>query len=175
MVSHQSRCTCEFELLLKVCWILASEAQFRGHFGPQTREQFRSLVIFSNIFHWFHIILALHAYLGYFYVHFNDVPQGPTIFLGVELWLQWILLGHQTFCFLVSIINTPFGGKKNKALKSSSKFCCFRLLSLYPFLLLYSLRPQTLKSDWIWMLSWKVLDFSICLENCQFSLQSARK
>ena len=33
--------------------------------------------------------------------------------------------------------------------------------------------PQTLKSAWIWMLSWKVLDFSICLENCQFSLKSA--
>ena len=35
--------------------------------------------------------------------------------------------------------------------------------------------PQTLKSAWIWMLSWKVLDFSICLENGRFSLKSAWK
>ena len=35
--------------------------------------------------------------------------------------------------------------------------------------------PQTLKSAWIWMLSWKVLDFSICLENGKFSLKSAWK
>ena len=32
--------------------------------------------------------------------------------------------------------------------------------------------PQTLKSAWIWILSWKVLDFSICLENGKFSLKS---
>ena len=35
--------------------------------------------------------------------------------------------------------------------------------------------PQTLKSAWIWLLSGKVLDFSICLENWQFSLESAWK
>ena len=35
--------------------------------------------------------------------------------------------------------------------------------------------PQTLKSAWIWMLSWKMLDFSICLENGKFSLKSAWK
>ena len=35
--------------------------------------------------------------------------------------------------------------------------------------------PQTLKSAWIWMLSWKVLDFSICLENGRFSLKNAWK
>ena len=35
--------------------------------------------------------------------------------------------------------------------------------------------PQTLKSDWIWFLSWKVLYFSTCLENCQFSLKMGLK
>ena len=35
--------------------------------------------------------------------------------------------------------------------------------------------PQTLKSAWIWMLSWKVRDFSMCLENGKFSLKSAWK
>ena len=35
--------------------------------------------------------------------------------------------------------------------------------------------PQTLKSAWIWVPPWKVLDFSICLENCKFSLKSAWK
>ena len=53
-----------------MCWISASEAHFPGHFGPPNRTWFRSLVIFSNIFHWFHIILVLHAcwgvYLGVF-------------------------------------------------------------------------------------------------------------
>ena len=39
----------------------------------------------------------------------------------------------------------------------------------------YSWFPQTLKSAWIWLLSWKVLDFSICLEKWQFSLKSAWK
>ena len=34
---------------------------------------------------------------------------------------------------------------------------------------------QTLKSVWIWLLSWKVVEFSICLENWQFSLKSAWK
>ena len=53
------------ELLLEVCWILASDSQFPGHFGPQSRTCFMSLVIFSNIFHWFHILLVLHDYWGY--------------------------------------------------------------------------------------------------------------
>ena len=32
-------------------------------------------VILSIIFQWFHIILVLHAYWGYFYEYFNYVPQ----------------------------------------------------------------------------------------------------
>ena len=34
-----------------------------------------SVGLVSNIFHWFHIILVLHAYWGYFYVYLNDVSQ----------------------------------------------------------------------------------------------------
>ena len=41
--------------------------------------------------------------------------------------------------------------------------------------IMWSWFPQTLKSAWIWMLSWKVLDFSVCLENGKFSLKSAWK
>ena len=66
LVSHQSWFICQFHLLLVLCWISASEAQFLSHFGPQNRTWFRSLVIFSNIFHWFHILLVLHAYWGMF-------------------------------------------------------------------------------------------------------------
>ena len=33
-----------------------------SHFGLQNRIGFRSLVIFSNIPHWFHNLLILHAY-----------------------------------------------------------------------------------------------------------------
>ena len=53
--------------------------------------------------------------------------------------------------------------------------CIFRTAwqRCFPFAVILhgSHRP----SAWIWMLSWKVLDFSICLENCQFSLKSAWK
>ena len=42
LVAHQSWCTCQFGLLLQVCWILAQEAQFPGHFGPPNRSWFRS-------------------------------------------------------------------------------------------------------------------------------------
>ena len=45
-------------------------------------------------------------------------------------------------------------------------------MALFP---IFSWFPQTLKSAWIWMLSWKVLDFSISLENGKFSLKSAWK
>ena len=54
------------------------------------------------------------------------------------------------------------------ALRSSSS------LHLYS-IVVFAWFPQTLKSAWIWMLSWKVLDFSICLENGKFSLKSAWK
>ena len=33
-------------------------AQFFSHFGPQNRSKFQSLVIFTKIFHWFHISLG---------------------------------------------------------------------------------------------------------------------
>ena len=36
LLSHQSSFTCQFELLLEMCWISTSEAKFLGHFGPQT-------------------------------------------------------------------------------------------------------------------------------------------
>ena len=35
LVAHQSSCACQFGLLLELCWILAPEAQFPGHFGRQ--------------------------------------------------------------------------------------------------------------------------------------------
>ena len=47
-----------------------------------------------NIFQWFHIVLILYAYWGYFYVYFNYVP----LFLGLELRLQRSFLRYQTSC-----------------------------------------------------------------------------
>ena len=47
-----------------VCWISASGAQLPGHFRPRNRSPFRSSVIFSNISHWFHVILVLYVYWG---------------------------------------------------------------------------------------------------------------
>ena len=46
---------------LDVCWISASGVQFPGHFEPRNRTWFRSLVIFSYIYHWFRILLVLHV------------------------------------------------------------------------------------------------------------------
>ena len=63
LVSHQSWFTCQCELILEVCRTLASETQCLGHFGPQNRS-FRSSVIFSNIFHSFHIIFWLTCFFG---------------------------------------------------------------------------------------------------------------
>ena len=49
LVSNQSWCSCQFELLLEVCWILASEAQFSCHFGPKIDHN-SCLQSFSKIF-----------------------------------------------------------------------------------------------------------------------------
>ena len=46
---HQSWFTCQFGILLEVCWIFASETQFQDNFGHQNRTWFRSVVILSNI------------------------------------------------------------------------------------------------------------------------------
>ena len=69
-----------------MCWIWASEAQFGGHFGPQNKTWFRSLVILSNIFHSFHFLLLLHAYWRCVYVYFKVYTS-----------LQQNLLGQHTF------------------------------------------------------------------------------
>ena len=47
----QSWLTCEFELLLELSCISASEVPFQVHFRPQNRTWFRFLVIFANILH----------------------------------------------------------------------------------------------------------------------------
>ena len=80
-------------LLLEVCWILALEAQFPGHFGVFSH-------LFSNIFHWFHIILVLHAYWGYFYVYFNDVTKGSICGSGVKVAAELVRLPGLLFYFL---------------------------------------------------------------------------
>ena len=46
-----------------MCWISASQALLPGHFWSQNRTWFRSLVIFSNTFHWFHILL-FYMFIG---------------------------------------------------------------------------------------------------------------
>ena len=83
LVSYQCWCTHHFELLLKMCWILASEAQFPGHLRPKNRSLSRSSVTVSNIFHWFHITLLFHAYWGYF-MCIQWCAQN-ALFLGLEV------------------------------------------------------------------------------------------
>ena len=75
---------------------------------------------------------------------------------------------------------------KNSIYNALKWYCTWAILAiiymltkdLHVFLsddMAYTWFPQTLKSAWIWLLSWKVLDFSICLENWQHSLKSAWK
>ena len=45
-----------------MCTIWAPKAQFFGHFGPQSKSKFWSLVTFSKSFHLFHISIASHAH-----------------------------------------------------------------------------------------------------------------
>ena len=96
LLSHQSWCTCQFEQLLEVCCILASEAQFLGHFGPQNRSWFRSSVIFSNIFNWFHIII-FYMLLGGTFICISMTCK-KALFLGLELRLQQSSLGRRASC-----------------------------------------------------------------------------
>ena len=77
LLSEMSSFTCQFELLLDVCWISASEARLPGHLWPINISHFRYSDIFSIIFHCFHIILVLHTYLGYFKAYFKDVLYRP--------------------------------------------------------------------------------------------------
>ena len=49
-------------------------------FGPlwaQNKQKFRSLIIFSKIFHWFRISLGIHVNLSYFYRCVDYWPQRP--------------------------------------------------------------------------------------------------
>ena len=64
LVSHQSWFTWQFALLLDVCSISASDTRFPGHFGPQSWKWLWPIVLFSNICHWFHILVVSHAYSG---------------------------------------------------------------------------------------------------------------
>ena len=89
LVSYQSWFTSQFELLIAVCLILVSEAWFGIHFVPQNRWKFRSLVIFSKIFHRFHIILIWHDHLGYLYLNYV-APK--ALFLGLDLRRSGLLL-----------------------------------------------------------------------------------
>ena len=45
-----------------MCTIWASKAQFLGHFGPESKTKFWTLVTFSKSFHWFHISIASHSH-----------------------------------------------------------------------------------------------------------------
>ena len=47
--SHQSCFIYALELLLEMCKIWASKAQFLGHFGPQSKKHFWCLVTFSKL------------------------------------------------------------------------------------------------------------------------------
>ena len=63
---HQSWFICALELLSEMCNIWASNAQFLGHFGPQSKKKFWCLITFSKNFHCFHNSFASHAYSKYF-------------------------------------------------------------------------------------------------------------
>ena len=73
---HHSWLTRQFELLLDVCLISDSEAQFLGHFWPRNRSKFTSSVIFEDNVHWFHTILTLHAHWEYFMCISMMCPKG---------------------------------------------------------------------------------------------------
>ena len=47
-------------------------------FWPQIKSKFRSLVIFSISFHWFHISIASHAHCEYFYRCREYRPKRPN-------------------------------------------------------------------------------------------------
>ena len=92
LVSHQSWFTCQFELLLEVCCISASEAQFLGHFGSQNRTWFRFLV--TSLFYVL-IRVSLGVFLGVFLLAVELVRQSGLLFDMVSKYLHgcvWILV-----------------------------------------------------------------------------------
>ena len=83
--SHQSCLICSLELALLMCRIWASKAQFLGHFGPQNRSKFRSLLIFSKIFHKFHFIITSYAYWNLYKRCVQYGPQRPKFWATLGL------------------------------------------------------------------------------------------
>ena len=91
---YQSWFTCQFELLLEVCWISASEAQFPGLFGPQNRTWFRSLKSFSQIFFTSCFACLLGVCLGVFQGVFSLAaelvrPPGLLYYDNLQWCLWW--------------------------------------------------------------------------------------
>ena len=71
--SQQSCFISSLELLSEMC-----TTQFLGHFGPQSKSKFWTLVTFSKSFHWFYISIAAHAHCEYFQLYMKYGPQRPN-------------------------------------------------------------------------------------------------
>ena len=94
LVAHQSWCACQFGLLLEVCWILAPEAQFPGHFGRQIDHNSGNFIkYFPIVSHHSRLTCLLGVLLCVF-----QLCAPKALFLGLELRLQRSLLCHQASC-----------------------------------------------------------------------------
>ena len=87
-------CTCQFGLLLEVCWILAPEAQFPVILGPQIDHNSSHFVkYFPLVSH----NSRFTCLLGVLLCVFQLCAPKPQL-LGLELKLQRSLLCHQASC-----------------------------------------------------------------------------
>ena len=80
--------TCQFELLIEVCWILASEAQFLGHVGPQIDHK-------SNHFLKYFPLVAHHSCFTCLFgiLCVLQCCAQKDLFWGLKFKWQWNLLG----------------------------------------------------------------------------------
>ena len=83
------------------CWKVSKMFHFLVILGLDTdHKKFRSSVIFSNIFRWFHIILVLHAYWGTSMMCPKGCISGTRVKVAAELVRAWGFL--LTVFFLLS-------------------------------------------------------------------------
>ena len=84
----------------KILFNISPRGLVPGHFVPPNRWKFRTLVIFSKVFHRFRNILILHAHLGYAVCVFQLYALN-SLFLGLESRLQQSLSGRQASCYRI--------------------------------------------------------------------------
>ena len=138
---------CSLDLLTEMCAIWASMPQFLGHFGPQSKAKFWTLVTFSNNFHCFHISMASYAHfrcvwnmgligpvLGPFWVHFGS--QNESKFRSLVIFSKSVWLDRFTSVLLHMFIASTFRCVENMGprgpiwgLQNTYKFGCLVIFS----------------------------------------------